>query len=126
MKMIIRIAALALAAAVVVIAAACGGGDAEPRSFEVTLERGRVVSGETAFVVQRGAQVTLDVASDMAGVFHVHGYDLRARVEAGGAGRIAFEADATGRFTIAMHPSGPMEGMEHGDDLTVATLEVRP
>ena len=145
-------AAIAVALALTLIACG-GGGSAQTHEFDLVVAHGDAV-GENTFVVMQGDTATLNVTADIAGVFHVHGYDLRARVEAGGSGVIEFEADATGRFEIALHPadvshdvsgmegmesmdgeSGGMEGMDDSHDMSamsgevdivVATLEVQP
>ena len=147
-------AAVAIAAILTLLLAACGGGSAESHEFDLAVAHGEVTSGSDTFVVKQGDSVTFNVSADIAGVFHVHGYDLRARVEAAGGGVIEFEADATGRFEIALHPadvshdmsgtegtesmdgqSGGMEGMDGSHDMSamsgevdivIATLEVQP
>jgi hypothetical protein len=48
--------------------------------------------------IDLGDEVVLVVRSDVADEVHVHGYDERADVKAGGAVRIAFTADAPGLF----------------------------
>ena len=148
--------ATAIAAALTLLLAACGGGAAQAHNFDLVVMHGEVTSGSDTFVVKQGDSVTFNVGADIAGVFHVHGYDLRARVEAGGSGVIEFEADATGRFEIALHPAdvshdmsgmgmetmdGESGGMEEMDgegashdmssmdgetDIVIATLEVQP
>lgn len=125
--------------AVLVVAlglAACGGGSKESLSFELSVMGGELEGESDTFVVKQGDGVTLNVSADIAGVFHVHGYDLRARVDANGNGEITFEAGATGSFVIALHPSDVGDGSGHqasggdhsddGGDITIATLEVRP
>ena len=75
--------------AVLVVAlglAACGGGSKESLTFELSVVGGELSGESDTFVVKQGDDVTLNVSADIAGVFHVHGYDLRARVDANGSG----------------------------------------
>jgi hypothetical protein len=66
--------------------------------------------------VQRGRDVELVVSSALTDHVHVHGYDLTADVGPGLPGRLAFTADAAGRFEIELEERG----------LQLADLEVRP
>ena len=116
--------------------AACKGGNQESLTFDLSVVGGELGGESDTFVAKQGDDVTLNVSADIAGVFHLHGYDLRARVDANGSGTISFEADATGSFVIALHPSEVGDGSGHqasggdhsdgGGDITIATLEVRP
>jgi hypothetical protein len=48
--------------------------------------------------VPLGSEVTLAVTSDTADEVHVHGYDKKANVDAGGIVTIVFVADIPGQF----------------------------
>ena len=79
------------------------------------------VSGDTAptvrkFSVRQGRKVELVVTSELSDHVHLHGYDLTADVGPGMTGRIAFTANAAGRFEIELEGRG----------LPIADLEVRP
>ncbi len=128
-------APIALAIAIIAAAlalAACGGAEPQFHIFNLATTHGKLASGNDAFVVNQGDDVAFNVSSDSPGVFHIHGYDLRARVEAGGSGQIKFDAGATGRFEIAFHPADAahhmtdMDGMTGEPDIVIAWLEVQP
>lgn len=68
------------------------------------------------FSVRRGRDVVIVVRTDLTDHVHLHGYDLMADVGPGQPGRIAFTADAPGRFEIELEDRG----------LPIAELEVRP
>jgi pyruvate/2-oxoglutarate dehydrogenase complex dihydrolipoamide acyltransferase (E2) component len=79
------------------------------------------VPGDTAptvrkLSVSRGRRVELVVESELADHVHLHGYDLTAAVGPGRTGRIAFAADAPGRFEVELEDR----------HLAIAELEVRP
>ena len=66
-------------------------------------------SGEIAgATVQRGADVVVNVAAAVADRVHVHGYDLSAAVAPGMPAKIAFRADAGGRFEIELEERGDL------------------
>ena len=71
----------------------------------------RVVGGKPAGGVQRivrskGDQVRLRVVSNTADEVHVHGYDLKKDVAAGGNVVFAFTAKIDGRFVVELESSG--------------------
>lgn len=68
------------------------------------------------YSVRRGREVVIVVRTDLIDHVHLHGYDLMADVGPGRPGRIAFTADAPGRFEIELEDRG----------LHIAELEVRP
>jgi hypothetical protein len=71
----------------------------------------RVVGGKPQGGVQRitrskGEQVRLRIVSDTADEVHVHGYDLKKDVAAGGRVAFAFKATIDGRFEVELEGSG--------------------
>lgn len=65
----------------------------------------------------RGQQVTLVVASEVDGVFHIHGYDEQlsaAEVRAGSELRLDFTASRSGQFPIELHPLDDPTGVDIG------------
>jgi hypothetical protein len=68
------------------------------------------------YSVRRGREVEVVVRTELADHVHLHGYDLMTDVGPGRPGRIAFTADAPGRFEIELEDRG----------LHIADLEVRP
>lgn len=66
--------------------------------------------------VRLGRKVEIVVRSELTDSVHLHGYDVAAEVAPGKPGRIAFTADAPGRFELELEERG----------LPIAELEVRP
>ena len=70
--------------------------------IEVTFANGKA-GGDTGRVqVAEGTSVTLVVTSDVADEVHVHGYDKKADVKAGGTATITFTADIPGQFEVEL------------------------
>ena len=68
--------------------------------------RGGQVSGETGRVtVPLGTPVTLSVTSDVADEIHLHGYDRKAEIPAGGTAWISFTANIPGIFEVELEQS---------------------
>lgn len=61
--------------------------------------------------VKRGDQVTLNLASDRPGSFHIHGYDLEQEVVMGETTPFQFLANATGRFQVNFHQAAGSESV---------------
>ena len=148
----LRVTAVVAAIAMTTVLLTACGGSSEPEELTFDLEINDMEWNLDAdeIKVKQGDTVTMNVASDLDGYFHVHGYDLIADVTVGTPGALEFTADATGRFSIMYHvagPSGdhggghegmepdgeekPMEGMEHGmeedemvgDEMAMAEME---
>ncbi len=68
------------------------------KTVEIEVKDGEVVGGVQRVRLNRGDEIVLVVRSDVADEVHVHGYDERADISAGGTVRIAFTADAPGVF----------------------------
>ena len=64
--------------------------------------RGGAVVGNARQQVRRGDTVRLVVTSDVADEVHVHGYDERADVAAGGTAEISFTANIPGGFEVEL------------------------
>lgn len=77
---------------------------------------GQPQGGVKTFVFHSGDQIRLRVISDTADEVHVHGYDLKQDVPAGGETELEFEATIEGRFEVELE----------GAATQLATLEVRP
>jgi len=76
--------------------------------IEVSVADGRVSpSPDRRVEVPRGQLVRIVVSSDVADQIHVHGYDLEAAVDAGGAATLEFEADQPGAFEVELHDQDP-------------------
>jgi hypothetical protein len=94
-----------------------GGAIAEPRIFELTIEKGRLPEHQRLVRVQQGEEVILKWRADQAVVLHLHGYDIEAKVSPANWTEMRFTATATGRFPIELHTQA---------HATIAHLEVHP
>jgi hypothetical protein len=63
---------------------------------------GAVVGGAQRKQIALGDAVLLRVTSDIADEVHVHGYDKKADVEAGGTVEVSFTADIPGVFEVEL------------------------
>lgn len=90
---------------------------AQPRPqqtiVEIAVRGGSVVGGPRVHSVTKGRRVVLVVRSNVADEVHVHGYDLKRNVAAGGTARIVFRATLAGRFEMELEehrlPLGELE-----------------
>lgn len=81
-------------------------GAAAERTLRISYADGQV-SGDTGRVpVALGTTVTVLVRSDVADEIHLHGYDRRVAVPAGGSARLRFTADIPGVFELELHDAG--------------------
>ena len=53
-----------------------------------------------------GSKVTIRVSSDVADEVHLHGYDISAKVAAGGSAVVAFTARIPGVFELELEQLG--------------------
>src|SRR5438094_5991541 len=58
------------------------------RTFELGIKNGKLVSGPALLQVHEGDEVILDIAADRSDELHVHGYDLRTRINADHVSRL--------------------------------------
>jgi hypothetical protein len=72
----------------------------------VTVTNGVPVGGITRQSVDKDDRVLVVVDSDVADEIHVHGYDIKKDVAAGGTARIPFRATIPGRFEIELEGRG--------------------
>jgi hypothetical protein len=86
------------------------------RTVTIVVEGGRPQGGIKRPSVKRGERVAVVVRSDVADEVHLHGYDLKRDVAAGGTARIVFTATVPGRFEVELESRG----------IQLAELEVRP
>lgn len=86
-----------------------------PQRIELAYVGGSVQGGVSRVSVGLGRPVELIVRSDVADQLHVHGYDLKADVPAGGVGTVDFTADRSGVFEVELESRGTQ----------LAQLEVR-
>jgi FtsP/CotA-like multicopper oxidase with cupredoxin domain len=89
---------------------------AEPAVQTIRVVNGQPDGGIKTISYKKGDQVRLKVQSDTADEIHVHGYDLKKDVSAGGNVQFAFKASIEGRFEIELENAGTQ----------IANLEVDP
>jgi hypothetical protein len=73
--------------------------------IEVTVT-GNDIQGGGRKQVEKGQPVTIRVTSDRADEIHVHGYDLKADLEAGVPGELTFTPNAAGVFEVELEERG--------------------
>lgn len=101
-------------------------GEPAARSFRLTIVDGKLPVAERTLKVVKGEQVRITVSSNTAGVLHLHGYRLEAKLAPGTPAELAFRAHATGRYPLEWHAAGSstQNSAHHGPPM--AALEVRP
>jgi len=88
-----------------------------PVEIRISVAGGRPEGGIRRETVQQGETVALVVSSDVAGLAHVHGYNLDLSLTPGVPARLEFVADVVGRFEVELH----------GDvEVQIADLSVLP
>jgi len=88
----------------------------EPAVKTVRVVNGQPAGGIKTISYTKGDQVRLKVQSDTADEIHVHGYDLKKDVTAGGSVEFDFKATIEGRFEVELENAGTQ----------IAMLEVDP
>ncbi len=117
------IAAAAVSLALAASATSASAARADERVF--TLAIGAAAPAEpTILAARKGDTVAITLRSEIAAEVHLHGYNLEARLAAGGTATWRFAARATGRYPINVHRPGAAAGHRHAPP--VAYLEVRP
>ncbi len=82
----------------------------------ITVRNGKPIGGVERLEYTNGDRIRLEVRSDVSDEIHVHGYDLKKDVEAGGKVRFSFEADLEGVFEVELEGRGEQ----------IAELRVKP
>jgi len=81
------------------------------------------VSGGTGVVrVTQGDEIDIHWTSDQATELHLHGYNVKTKVDEAGAAVMTVKARAAGRFAIESHGFGA----DHHAEKTLIYLEVLP
>lgn len=88
---------------------------AAPPTYRVTVRNAKPVGGIEAIKVNKGDDVRLVVKSDTADEIHIHGYDLKQNVEAGGSAAFKFKATIDGAFEIELE--------DHKEQIAELTVE---
>ena len=76
------------------------------RVIDVTVAGGTVSGVSSRVEAALGERLVIRVTSDVADEVHVHGYDQRAVVPAGGTAEIPLTADIPGGFEVELEESG--------------------
>jgi hypothetical protein len=78
-------------------------------SVTFTYAAGKVSGGSARTNVKPNEQVSITVKSDVAEEIHVHGYNKKADIAAGGSATITFNATLTGVWEVELeHSSTPL------------------
>lgn len=82
----------------------------------IRIVNGQPQGGVKTFSYKKGDRIRLKVQSDVADEIHVHGYDLKKNVTAGGTVQFTFPATIEGRFEVELEQAHTQ----------IAQLEVAP
>ena len=84
---------------------------AAPTFVTIVVRGGKPVGGVKTITVNNGERARIEVSSpDTSDEIHLHGYDLKRDLEAGGRVRFSFEAKADGIFEIELEGAGTQIG----------------
>ena len=78
------------------------------RVIDVSVAGGSVTGPGSRVEAALGEDLVIRVTSDVADEVHVHGYDERAEVPAGGTVEIPFTADIPGGFEVELEGTGQL------------------
>jgi riboflavin synthase alpha subunit len=74
--------------------------------FNLVIEKGKIVSGESTIKVTEGDNITISVLSDTDEEVHFHGFDKKLELQKNVRADITFTANLTGRFEFELEKSG--------------------
>lgn len=95
---------------------ASAGHGAPPAAPVIRVVHGKPAGGVKKLSVRNGQTIRFRVVSDVADEIHVHGYDLKKDVRAGGSVTFAFPARIEGVFDVELETRGEQ----------IASFEVTP
>lgn len=75
------------------------------KSFVLTVQKRKVVSGETTLVAKQGDTVSITITADESDELHLHGYNKHVDFATNTPATITLVADQTGRFPFEMEGS---------------------
>jgi hypothetical protein len=75
---------------------------AKPVTVSIVVQDGAPKGGIVRATVNKDDHVVLVVKSDVADEIHLHGYDKKTEVTAGGTARLPFVANIPGRFEVEL------------------------
>jgi FtsP/CotA-like multicopper oxidase with cupredoxin domain len=89
----------------------------KPTFTTITVRGGKPVGGIKRITVTKGDRARIEVTSpDTSDEIHLHGYDLKRDLKAGGSVRFSFEASTDGIYEIELEGAG----------VQIASLVVEP
>lgn len=80
--------------------------DAAEPTLNLTYAGGKVTGVQGRPVIKLGTEATIRVSSDIADEVHLHGYDVRVDVAAGGSVVLGITATIPGVFALELEKSG--------------------
>jgi FtsP/CotA-like multicopper oxidase with cupredoxin domain len=84
---------------------------AQPAFTTIRVENGKPAGGVKTITVNKGDRVRIEVSSpDTSDEIHLHGYDLKRDLKAGGRVRFSFDANVEGIFEIELESAGTQIG----------------
>jgi FtsP/CotA-like multicopper oxidase with cupredoxin domain len=84
---------------------------AQPAFTTIRVENGKPAGGVKTITVNKGDRVRIEVSSpDTSDEIHVHGYNLKRDLKAGGRVRFSFVAGIEGIFEIELEGAGTQIG----------------
>ena len=88
-----------------------------PTFTKVTVRGGKPVGGIRRITISKGDRARIEVSSpDTSDEIHLHGYDIKRELEAGGSVRFSFVASTDGIYEIELEGAG----------VQIASLVVEP
>ena len=73
--------------------------------FDLIIKNKKLTAGPDTLKVTEGDEVTINITSDEAEEFHLHGYDKSVELEASKEAQLTFSANLTGRFPFELEKS---------------------
>jgi FtsP/CotA-like multicopper oxidase with cupredoxin domain len=84
---------------------------ASPNLATIVVRNGKPVGGVEKITVKKGDRAAIQVSSpDTTDEIHLHGYDLKRNLKAGGQVRFVFKANADGIYVIELEGTGTQIG----------------
>jgi hypothetical protein len=96
--------------------ATTGGAQGEPAPptptfTTITVRGGKPVGGVKKITINKGETARIEIASpDTTSEIHLHGYDLKRNLKAGGSVRYSFVANTDGIYVIELEGTGTQIG----------------
>jgi hypothetical protein len=83
----------------------------QPEFQTIRVRDGKPVGGVQRIELTKGDRARIEVSSpDTSDEIHLHGYDLKRDLKAGGRARFSFDADADGIYVIELEGAGVQIG----------------